>query len=301
MRRRTAIASGWMAALIGASLLAGCSSTAASSPNQLSVIAGENFWGSIVSQIGGSHVAVTSIVTDPNADPHQYESSSTDARAFADANYVILNGAGYDGWGQKLLDGNPSTSRRVLVVADLLGKHVGDNAHFWYDPASVERVADQITADLKSIDSGNAGDYTTQRAAFESALSRYHQRISAIRSQFSGIKVGSTESIFVYMASALGLNLISPPEFMKAVAEGNDPPASSVTEFEDQLQTKQVSILVYNTQTVTPTTTSIQQLATQNQIPIVGISETIQPLSASFQDWQSGQLDKILAKLSGHS
>lgn len=265
-------------------------STNSSSSAALNVVAGENFWGSIAAQLGGQHVNVTSIVSDPNADPHEYESSTDDARAFAQANYVILNGAGYDTWGQKLLDANPVSGRKVFTVADLLGKHEGDNPHFWYNPTYVEEVSNQITKDLQTLDPADSTFFAQQRAAFETALSAYHQRIAEIKSKFSGQKIGATESIFVYMANALGLDLISPPAFMDAVAEGNDPPASSVVTFEQQIRQKQITVLVYNVQTVTNITNTIKQLAAQENIPIVGVSETIQPPDASFQDWQTAQL-----------
>src|SRR5438876_12136790 len=139
------------ALLIGtllSSVLAACGAPAASpgSGQPLQVIAGENFWGSIASQLGGTHVSVTSIVTNPNTDPHEYESSATDARAFATADYVILNGTGYDDWGQKLLSANPGSSRKVLTVAELLNKKAGDNPHFWYNHDWVERVAETIAS-----------------------------------------------------------------------------------------------------------------------------------------------------------
>src|SRR5690242_9025587 len=101
----------------------------------IQIVAGENFWGSLVSQIGGSHVQVLSIVSDPNADPHEYESNTNNARAIAMANYVIENGAGYDSWADKLLSASSAPNRKVLNVATLLGKKEGDNPHFWYSPA----------------------------------------------------------------------------------------------------------------------------------------------------------------------
>ncbi len=233
---------------------------------------------------------MTSIVSDPNADPHQYESNTADARAFAQAKYVILNGAGYDAWGPKLLDANPVSGRKVFTVADLLGKHEGDNPHFWYNPTYVKQVSDQITKDYQALDPADTAYFTQQRAAFETALSSYHMRINEIKTKFAGQKVGATENIFFYLANALGLNLITPPEFMGAVAEGNDPPASSVVTFEQQVRQKQITVLVYNVQTVTDVTNTIKQLAVQQNIPIVGVSETIQPPDASFQDWQTAQL-----------
>ena len=264
----------------------------------LQVIAGENFWGSIAAQLGGSHIAVTSIVSNPNTDPHEYESSAVDARAFATADYVILNGAGYDDWGKKLLAANPSTSRKVFTVADLLNKKPGDNPHFWYSPDWVDKVADKITADYRALDPADAGYFTQQREMFVTALKPYHDAIAHIRASYRGVPVGSTESIFVYLAQALGLNLISPPEFMQAISEGTDPPAQTVAQFQDQISHHQIKVLVYNTQTSTPITDNLRQLATRNGIPVVGISETVQPASATYQDWQITQLASLQAALS---
>ena len=270
---------------------AACGAPAASSSSTtLQVVAGESFWGSIATQLGGSHVSVASIVSNPNADPHDYESSSADARAFATANYIILNGAGYDDWGNKLLSGNPAQGRKVLIVADLVHKKAGDNPHFWYNPQWVEQVADQITADYKALDAGSAMYYTQQRAAFRQALQPYHDRIARIRASFGGVAIGSTESIFVYMAQALGLNLISPPAFMQAVAEGNDPPAQTVAEFHDEVAGKQIKVLVFNVQTSTSITDGLRRLAADQGIPVVGVSETLQPRDATFQEWQEAQL-----------
>src|SRR5260370_14295893 len=280
-------------------LLASCGALAAggSGTGTLQVIAGENFWGSIAAQLGGSRVSVTSIVTNPNTDPHEYESSATDARAFATADYVILNGAGYDDWGQKLLAANPSSSRKLFAVADLLHKKAGDNPHFWYNPDWVDKVADRITADYQALDSADSAYFSQQREAFRHALQPYHDAVAHIRSTFTGVAVGSTESIFVYMAQALGLNLISPPEFMQAISEGSDPPAQTVAEFQNQLSHHAIKVLIYNAQTSTPITENLKQLAAKNAIPVVGISEPVQPATATFQDWQTKDLNALQAAL----
>src|SRR5437870_13645555 len=130
----TRVINSLLAATLLSIMLAACGAPADTRSGTLQVIAGENFWGSIAAQLGGSHVSVTSIVTNPNTDPHDYESSATDARAFATADYVVLNGAGYDDWGQKLLSANPGQNRKVLTVAELLNKKAGNNEHFWYNP-----------------------------------------------------------------------------------------------------------------------------------------------------------------------
>src|SRR5579871_3758135 len=264
--------------------------TVAAPTKVLSIVAGENFWGSIVTQLAGKAGKVTSVVTDPNADPHDYESSADDARAFADADYVVLNGAGYDAWGDKLLSGNPNAKRKVFTVADLLGKKEGDNPHFWYDPDYVTKVADQVTADLKSLDPADASYLDAQRAAFNTALTSYHARLAAIKAKYAGTPVASTESIFVYLANYLGLDVLSPADFMQAVAEGNDPPAPSVAAFQDLLSKKQVKVLVYNEQTSTAVTTNLKKIATDQGIPVIGVTETIQPPDATFQEWFGSEL-----------
>lgn len=262
------------------------------------MVAAENFWGSIATQLGGSKVSVQSVVTDPNADPHEYESSADDARAFAQAGLVILNGAGYDDWGKKLLDANPSSGRKVLDVAQLLGKKVGDNPHFWYNPDYVTRVADSITAQYKSIDPADAAYFDQSRAGFAARLQPYAAEISTIKQRFAGAPVGSTESIFVYMAAALGLNLTTPLDFMDAVAEGNDPPAGSVIILQNQIAANQIKVLVYNAQTTTLVTTNVKASAAAHHIPTVAVTETLQPVNVTFQDWQVNQLKQIEAALS---
>lgn len=259
----------------------------------IQVVAAENFWGSIISQIGGNRVNVLSIVSDPNADPHEYESNADDARAVANANYVVENGAGYDSWMDKLLSAGGNTNRKVLNVADLLGKKEGDNPHFWYSPDYVNQVSLQIENDLIAIDPTNAAYYKAQYATLQTSFAVYQNRITAIKQQFGGTHVATTESIFAYLATAAGLDLISPPEFIDAVAEGNDPSASSVVIFEEQLKSGDPKVLVYNEQTVTPLTENMKKLAADNGIPVIGVTETIQPADMAFQDWMNAEVAEL--------
>lgn len=258
--------------------------------NRLQVVAAENFWGSLVSQLGGSKVNVLSIVSDPNADPHEYESNSNDARAIATANYVILNGAGYDSWANKLISASPNSSRKVLTVATLLGKKDGDNPHFWYNPNYVNKVVYQMEQNLINLKPSDKGYFEQQYSNLKSSLAGYQDRIAQIKKQFGGTKVAATEDIFAYLAQAAGLDLVSPPAFTEAVAEGNDPPTNSVVQFQQQLQSGEVKVLVYNEQTVTPLTNSIKQLAAEQNIPIVGVTETVQPPNTTFQVWMNAEL-----------
>jgi zinc/manganese transport system substrate-binding protein len=259
------------------------------SSSRVQVVAAENFWGSLLSQLGGSRVQVTSIVTDPNVDPHTYESSTANALAFSNASLVIVNGAGYDNWALKVLSASSHAGQKVVNVQQVLGLNADANPHFWYSPSYVNVTVHAMYAALVSIDPSGSAYFKQQYSGMNSSLTQYNHRINVIKQQFAGAKVAATESIFEYLAKAAGLDLVSPPEFMRAVAEGNDPPVQSVAQFQQLLQNNGAAILVYNRQTVTPLTESMKALAANQGIPTVGVTETIQPPDVPFQVWLNAE------------
>jgi len=262
------------------------------------VVVAENFWGSIVRQEAGSRAGVTSIITNPNADPHAYEPTTGDARLFAQAQYIVINGAGYDPWASRLLAANPVQGRRILVIADLIGKKQGDNPHLWYAPSYVTRVAARVTGDLSAADPHHASYFRAQHARFiNGALKGYFQEIRSIKQHYRGVPVGATESIFDYLASALGLNLITPTGFMKALSEGTEPTAQDKAMFDQQVSQKRMRVLAYNIQNAIPDVTALVTKARSAHIPVVPITETLRPAGASFQAWQLGQLKALAAAL----
>jgi zinc/manganese transport system substrate-binding protein len=279
-------------------VLAACGTTAQtfapSNNGTVQVIAAENFWGSIAAQVGGSHVHVTSLIVDPNADPHSYEPTTTDARSVADARYVIFNGAGYDPWMNKLLQANPASGRKELNIGTFNGKREGDNPHMWYNPDYVTAVVNKIREDLKSLDAGSANYFTSSAQTFLTAgLQQYHTHIANIKTKYSGTPVGATESIFSYLSSALGLKLITPYSYLKAVSEGTDISASDQAAVEQQISTKQIKVLIYNSQNTPNNIQVLISKAKANNIPVATITETLTPATASFQDWQSAELQGI--------
>ncbi|HEX7734801.1 MAG TPA: zinc ABC transporter substrate-binding protein [Ktedonobacteraceae bacterium] len=273
-------------------------SASGKSSGPIQVVAAENFWGSIAAQVGGSHVHVTSIIVDPNAGPHSYETTNPDARLVAQAQYVIINGAGYDPWAGKLLQANPVSGRKELNVGDFNGKHEGDNPHMWYNPDYVTAVVNKIRTDLKALDPTDASAFDQSAQAFlTTGLKQYHDLIAAIKAKYSGTPVGATESIFSYLAPALGLNLITPYSYLKAVSEGEDISAADQATVEQQIRQKQIKILVYNSQNTPNNIQALITLAKNNQIPVETITETLTPATASYQDWQSAQLQGIESAL----
>jgi zinc/manganese transport system substrate-binding protein len=287
-----------LAACSGATQTTTFNTGGSSGGKAIEVVAAENFWGSIATQVGGSHVHVTSLIVDPNADPHSYEPTTADARTVADAQYVIYNGAGYDPWMDKLLQANPASGRKELNVGNFNGKHEGDNPHMWYNPDYVTAVANKIRDDLKELDSADAADFNRSAQTFlTTGLKQYHTLIADIKAKYSGTPVGATESIFSYLAPALGLKLITPYSYLKAVSEGEDISAADEATVEQQITRKQIKILIYNSQNTPNNIQALINKAKTNKIPVATITETLTPATASFQDWQSTQLQGIQTAL----
>jgi zinc/manganese transport system substrate-binding protein len=285
--------------LLLAGSLAGCGALpAASASHGIHVVAAENFWGSIARQIGGSRTTVQSIVNNPAQDPHSYEPTSADARAMAGAQLAIVNGVGYDPWAPKLLAANPVSGRETLTVGSLFGLHEGDNPHRWYDPAEVVQVASAIATKLGRLDPGHAAYYAQRRRDFDArALARYHALIASIRRHFAGVPVGASESIFALLSPALGLRLMTPPSFMRAVSEGTEVTAQDAAATERQLTTHAIRVWIYNAQNATPQIQHLNSLARAQRIPIATVTETLTPATASFEQWQVSQLQGLAGAL----
>jgi zinc/manganese transport system substrate-binding protein len=281
-------------ALVAAALVSGCGGVSSATTSGVRVVAAENFWGSIATQIAGSKANVQSIIVNPAQDPHSYEPTANDARTLADSQLAIVNGVGYDPWAPKLLAANPDPHRIVLNVGDQLGLREGDNPHRWYDPAEVEAVANTIAADLSKLDPSNAKYYTNQLATFEATgLKRYHQLIAQIKLRYAGVPVGASESIFALLAPALGVHLITPPSLMKAISEGTEVSAQDTITAEQQITRHQIKAWIYNSQNATPEIQRLNALARANHIPLATVTETLAPQNATFEQWQVTQLQAI--------
>ena len=282
-------------------LLAGCARSTASpvaSAGKLPVVAAENFWGSIASQLGGSKVAVDSIIVNPNTDPHSYEATASDGAAIARSRMAIVNGIGYDGWASKLIAANPASGRVVLDVGKLLGLSEGENPHQWYSPWSVQRVIAQIVLDYERLDPKDTAYFERRGAAFQAReLAEYNRLRSAIRARYGGVPVGYSESIFQPLGEDLGLRLLTPYSFAKAVAEGVDVGAADKQTVDRQAEERSIKVWVYNSQNVSPDVQRVNQLARAAHIPITTITETLSPPSDTFEQWQAAQLASLSAAL----
>ena len=289
-----------LAALLALSValvaLAGCGGGGATADTggKLNVVAAEDFWGSIAEGVGGDRVAVTDIITNPAADPHDYEATGDDARAFAGAQVSIVNGIGYDEWASKLLAASPDESRVEVEVGDVLGLEAGDNPHQWYSPESVHKVIAALVEAFEEADPGHDSYYEERAAEFEKKdLARYNALIAQIKKEFAGTKVGASESIFEPLAPALGLDLVTPDGFMDGIAEGTEPSPSDKTTADKQITDGEIDLWVYNSQNATPDVKRLNEAAESAGIPIATVTETLTPEGASFQAWMVRELEGI--------
>ncbi|HVA04502.1 MAG TPA: zinc ABC transporter substrate-binding protein [Acidimicrobiales bacterium] len=299
IKRRASLA---VVAVLVAGCLGGCGAATgvaqAGPGGTISVVAAENFWGSIAGQLGGDRVTVTSIVTNPDTDPHSYEATARDGRAFAAAQFVIVNGVGYDPWAESLLDANATKGRTVLDVGKLVGVAAGGNPHRWYDPQDVGKVIEQITADYARIDPKEASYFEHRMTTFSTRdLAQYHHLIKVIKAEYAGTPIGASESIVTPLAAALGLRLLTPQSFLDAVSEGNDPTAADKATIDAQIQHNQIKIYVYNSQNATPDVTAQVQAARSRGIPVATVTETLDPAGDTFEAWQVHELRGIQAAL----
>ncbi len=289
-------------AMLTALALAGCGmSPGAIVPadqGKLQVAAAENFWGSLAAQLGGTKVAVQSIIVNPDTDPHSYEPTAADAVTMARSRLAIVNGIGYDRWASQLLSADGRGSATVLNVGDVLGLKQGDNPHQWYSPPSVRRVIGEIAADYQRLDPRDASYFARQRAALEKhGLARYNDALTEIRRRFRGVPVGYSESIFQPLGRALGLDLRTPYSFAKAIAEGSDVTAADKETVDRQAATHQIKVWIYNSQNATPDVQRVNQAARAAGIPVTTITETLSPATASFEQWQANELLNLLRAL----
>lgn len=265
----------------------------------INVVAGENVWGNIVGQIGGTDVKVTSLITDPNTDPHEYETDPDDAAAVARAQLVVENGAGYDDFLSKEV-ATAGGNKQVINVQRLNGVTGSDpNPHLWYSPTYVMATASAVESRLADDDPADAAGFAARLATFTRSYRPYLRTIAEIKTTYGGDAISYTERVPGYLIEAAGLHLGTPAAFSRAVEDGTDPTPADTATFDSDLRNHTVKVLLYNAQVVDAQTSQIKQTATAAGVPIVGVTETIPAGYSTFQAWQIAQAKALLAALGG--
>lgn len=255
------------------------------------IVAAENFYGDVAQQIGGAEVTVTSILSNPDEDPHLFEASPSVARAMSAARIVIYSGIDYDPWVSKLLGAAHSTNRKSIDVAALVGKKSGDNPHIWYDPRTMLTLAKTLANDLSAADPAHRSDYEQRLARFQQSIKPIEAEIAALHARLAGTPVTATEPVLGYMFDALGMQVRN-KTFQLAVMNNTEPSASDVAAFENDLKTHKVKLLVYNSQASDPIAERMMKLAKASHIPVVGAAET-EPPGKTYQQWMTSELDAV--------
>ena len=287
-------------ALLVASFLAvNAAVPAHAADGKIALVAAQNFYGDIARQIGGDRVAVASIMSNPDQDPHLFETTPGVVRQIADARIVIVNGADYDPWMEKLIAAAPRPGRTVISAAQLVNAKPGGNPHLWYAPATMPAVAKAIAAALTQADASHAAEYSERLAKTLTELDRVAQRAAQIKAKHAGKPVTATEPVFGLMAEALGLTMRN-QNFQLAMMNDTEPSARDVAAFEDDLKNGKVKALIYNKQVSEKLTERMLAIADKAKVPVVGVTET-QPANVSFEDWMLSELNALDKALTGPS
>ncbi|KVE39438.1 metal ABC transporter solute-binding protein [Burkholderia sp. TSV86] len=276
-----------------AALLAASAAFAQGAP--LKVVAAENFYGDVARQIGGTHVQVSSILSNPDQDPHLFEASPKIARELQQAKVVIYNGADYDPWMPKLLAASKRDRQATIVVAELVGRKAGDNPHLWYDPPTMPAAARALASAFGSADPAHKADYDANLAKLVASMQPVGAKVAELRARYRGVPVTATEPVFGYMADAIGLDMRNPRLQLAAMNNTEASPAD-IAAFENDLKKRQVRVLFYNSQAVEPMTKRMLKIANDAHVPVVSVTET-QPAGKTFQQWMLSQLDALAAAL----
>jgi zinc/manganese transport system substrate-binding protein len=272
-------------------------SAAAGAP--IAVVTSTNVWGDIVKQVGGNEVAVTSVISDPSADPHSYEANAQTQLALAKAQLVVENGGGYDDFMINML---ASSNAKVLDAVQISGNTGGAggelNEHVWYDFPTVDKIAGQVATELGVIDPSNAATFTANAAALSTRVAGLSAKLDTIRAAHAGAPIAITEPVPLYLTEAAGLVNKTPAEFSEAIEAGTDVAPTVLQDTLALFTGKQVDAFVYNEQTTSPETEQLLAAAKDNSIPAVGVSETL-PTGKDYVSWMDSNITALAAALDG--
>lgn len=275
---------------------AASSSTGAS----IKVVASTNVWGDLATSVGGDKVQVTSIITSPDADPHEYEASTRNQLSLAQATVVIENGGGYDDFIDRMLKSAKGSPATVLNAVTISGKKAaaGDelNEHVWYDFPTVVKVVDQLEQAYAKAAPGDAATFQQNADALKQKLADLEQQEATLKQKYDGQPVAITEPVPLYLLDAVGLQNKTPAAFSEAIEEDSDVPAKVLNETLQLYSGHQVKVLAYNAQTTGPETEKVLNAAKQNGIAVVPVTETL-PAGKDYVGWMSGNLAALGAAL----
>ena len=287
--------------LAAALLASGCSSSLALRANgsggsggTIVAVGAENEYADVLSQVGGKYVQVSAIMSNPNTDPHTFEASASVAREVSAAQLVVQNGVGYDGFMNTIENAAPSSSRKVVVVQNLLGlPDSTPNPHLWYKPGTMPAVATAVAADLAALAPAHASYFKANAAAFISSLAAWNNAIAAFKAKYPDTPVATTEPVADYLLQAIGADNLTPFAFQADIMNGTDPSAQDVATERSLFTQHKVKVFVYNQQVTDSLTESFVSLARANGVPVVGVYETMPEPGFNYQSWMLAEVQDL--------
>jgi zinc/manganese transport system substrate-binding protein len=284
-----------------AGLTAGSASASTNKSGRIIAVGAENEYANVLSQIGGKYVTVTSILNNPNTDPHTFEASASVAEAVAKAQLIVQNGVGYDGFMNSIEAASPNSKRKVIVAQNVLGLPSDTkNPHLWYSPKTMPAVSKVMAKDLEKIEPAHKAYFEANLAKFQASLQPWFSAIAAFKEKYAGTKVAVTEPVADYLLEAMGAKILTPWVFQADIMNGVDPAPEDIT-LEDGYFTKhEVKVFCYNQQVVDALTTSIRQTAAKNKVPVVGVYETMPTPGYDYQTWMEAEVASIETAVTSH-
>ncbi len=276
------------------------SGTTAAASAPIVVVASTNVWGDVVERVGGDHVEVTSVISDPSADPHAFQASAQNQLALSKAALVVENGGGYDDFMSTML-ASVSSGAPVINAVDVSGFTADGgelNEHVWYDLPTVGKVADEVARQLSAIDPADAAGFTSNAADFDASLAQLSTQVGELKSKHAGTKAAITEPVPLYLLDAAGLQNATPEAFSEAIENETDVPAAVLDQTLKLFSDKQVAVLVYNEQTSGPQTQAVVDAAKANGIPVVPVTETL-PNGQDYLTWMQANIQALSQALGG--
>lgn len=300
--RRLAVASAVVFALVAVAVGVGLTrvpsrAVVSAAGRQILAVAAESQYADVLRQIGGAQVAVSALMTNPNADPHTFEASPAVASAIASARIVVQNGLGYDSFMNKIEAATPSKQRVVISAQQLRGLPDNTlNPHLWYSPATMPLVARAVAEDLTSIDPGHKALFAANLIVFIASLRPWTTLLGEVAAHAKGISVATTEPVADALLAAAKVHNATPWAFQADVMNGVDPAPQIVGLVEQLLSSQTTKVFLYNAQVTDTLTTSLLQIASNDHVPVVAVYETM-PRNYHYQGWMLAETDALLAAI----
>lgn len=272
----------------------GSSGSSGSGAGTIVAVGAENEYASVLAQVGGKYVQVNAIMSNPATDPHTFEASASVARLVGAAQLVVQNGAGYDRFMNTIENAAPSSSRRVIVVQNVLGlPDSTPNPHLWYKPGTMSAVANAVAGDLAALQPAHASYFKANAAAFTGSLAAWDNAMAAFKASYPNTPVATTEPVADYMLQAVGANNLTPFAFQLGIMNGTDPSAQNVALERSLFTQHKVKVFLYNQQVTNSLTESFITLAHANGIPVVGVYETMPVPGYDYQSWMLAEVQAL--------